>query len=142
LAPVIKAKFRYLGLDASAACRQKKDVVPRDGVTPTMWLAERALTLGLIPVIEAIPITHPELFPWANGRFANLCTWPEIENGVSAGKGYFNDNCPGCFTERFALYTGSIEQTLRIRTAYRRSTIETPIVDFGDAPKSVWDKGF
>lgn len=133
LKPVIAAKFTHLFLDASAACRQ-------DGwKTPTMWLAERAKLKGLTVVIEAVPDVTPGLFPWADGRFANVCSWPEIDDPMG-GPGYFGPKCVGCFTERFTWLQGSLSMEDRWRVANERAATTTPIVDFGDAAPALWQR--
>lgn len=137
LKPVADAKFKYLGLDASGACGIKDGTVANK--IPNLWLAERALAKGIIPVVEGFPIVTPELFPWANGRFAALSAWPQAPDGIMGGPGYFNRSCPGCFTKLFGWVQGNIPQADRWAISSRISTAGmTPIVEFGDSPEAVW----
>lgn len=137
LKPVAAAKFKYLGLDASGACGIKDATLASK--TPNLWLAERAKAMGIMPVVEAFPIVTPQLFPWANGRFAALCAPSGACGYLMSGAGYFNQHCPGCFTKVFGWVQGSVKQEERwgIAASMAASGM-VPIVDFGDAPESVW----
>jgi len=137
LKPAVKAKFKYLGLDASAALAIKDATLASK--VPTLWLAERAKAMGITPIVEAFPMTHPQLFPWANGRFAALCAYPQAPEGSMSGAGHFNQHSPGCFTKVFGWVQGSVPQDQRWGIAANMEAKGmTPIVDFGDMPEATW----